>query len=281
VSSVPDAALPPPDLQRPHPPAARIICIANQKGGVGKTTTAVNLATALAAADKRILLIDLDPQGNASTGLGIPRQERGRSTYQLLLGLVPLRDCVQPTLVPHLFIVPSGPDLSGAEIELVALERREFRLKDAIVGNLADFDFVFIDCPPSFGLLTLNALVAADSLLVPVQCEFYALEGLTLLMRTVDRVTKQLNPTLSIQGVVLTMADHRNNLSILVDRDVRRHFGARVYRTVIPRNVRLSEAPSHGKPALLYDFRSSGAQAYLHLARELLARERRRAVAAP
>jgi chromosome partitioning protein len=256
---------------------ARIICVANQKGGVGKTTTAVNLATALAASEKRVLLFDLDPQGNASTGLGVARNDRAESTYQVLLGLAPLARAVRPTLVPHLYLVPSGADLSGAEIELIAIERREFRLKDALVGRVGDYDFVIIDCPPSFGLLTLNALVAADALLVPVQCEFYALEGVTSLTRTVERVKRSLNPALSIQGVVLTMADKRNNLSVMVEKDVRAHFGEIVYQTVIPRNVRLSEAPSHGKPALLYDFHSAGAQAYVQLAREVLARERRQA----
>jgi chromosome partitioning protein len=277
VSSVFDAPpLPPPDLHRPRPAGPRILCIANQKGGVGKTTTAVNLATALAAAEKRVLLIDLDPQGNASTGLGIARQDRSNSTYQLLLGDAAFGESVQQTIVPHLFIVPSASDLSGAEIELVSLDRREYRLQDALHGHLDGFDFVLIDCPPSLGLLTLNALIAADALLIPVQCEFYALEGLTALTRTVDRIRRALNPRLEIQGMVLTMADKRNNLSVLVDRDVRAHFGDAVYQTVIPRNVRLSEAPSHGKPALLYDFHSAGSQAYVHLARELLARERRR-----
>jgi chromosome partitioning protein len=279
VSSVTDATLPPPNLHRPRAAGPRIICIANQKGGVGKTTTAVNLATALAAAEKRVLLVDLDPQGNASTGLGIARHDRANSTYQLLLGLTALAPAVRQTLVPHLFIIPSASDLSGAEIELVTLDRREYRLKDQLSGRLDGYDFVLIDCPPSLGLLTLNALVAADALLIPVQCEFYALEGVTALTRTVERIRRALNPALTIQGVVLTMADKRNNLSVLVDRDVRAHFGDTVYETVIPRNVRLSEAPSHGKPALLYDFHSAGAQAYVHLARELLARERRREAA--
>jgi chromosome partitioning protein len=276
VPSATDAtdAFAPPALERPRLRRSRVLCIANQKGGVGKTTTAVNLATALAAAEKRVLLIDLDPQGNASTGLGIPRGERADSAYEMLLGLSTLQHSLRPSLVPHLFVVPSSPDLSGAEIELVSLDRREFRLKDALGAAAADYDFVLIDCPPSLGLLTLNAMVAADALLVPVQCEFYALEGLTALMRTVERVKRQLNPALEIQGLVLTMADRRNNLSVLVDRDVRAHFGDKVYGTSIPRNVRLSEAPSHGKPALLYDFHSAGAQAYVQLAREILARER-------
>ncbi len=277
MSSVHDAAPPPPpDLQPPRGHGPRVICIANQKGGVGKTTTAVNLATALAAAEKRVLLIDLDPQGNASTGLGVSRHDRANSSYELLLGLTSLPKTVRQTLVPHLFIVPASADLSGAEIELIALDRREYRLKDAMAGRIGDLDFVLIDCPPSLGLLTLNALVAADAILIPVQCEFYALEGVTALTRTVDRIKRALNPALEIQGVVLTMADKRNNLSVLVEGDVRAHFGNAVYETVIPRNVRLSEAPSHGKPALLYDFHSAGAQAYVHLARELLARERRR-----
>jgi chromosome partitioning protein len=260
--------------------APRIIAIANQKGGVGKTTTAVNLATALAAADKKVLLFDLDPQGNASTGLGISRQSRSVTSYEVLVGAKPVKAATVPTSVPHLAVVAASVDLSGAEIELVAAERREYRLREALSGQALDFDYVLIDCPPSLGLLTLNALVAAHAVLVPLQCEFYALEGLSHLVRTIERVKRHLNPTLEIQGVVLTMFDKRNNLSDLVAADVRDHFGDKVYDTVIPRNVRISEAPSHGKPVLLYDFRCPGAQAYVHLAGEVLRRERLRLSAA-
>jgi chromosome partitioning protein len=260
--------------------APRIIAIANQKGGVGKTTTAVNLATALAAADKKVLLFDLDPQGNASTGLGISRQSRSVTSYEVLVGAKPVKAATVPTSVPHLAVVAASVDLSGAEIELVAAERREYRLREALSGQALDFDYVLIDCPPSLGLLTLNALVAAHAVLVPLQCEFYALEGLSHLVRTIERVKRNLNPTLEIQGVVLTMFDKRNNLSDLVAADVRDHFGDKVYDTVIPRNVRISEAPSHGKPVLLYDFRCPGAQAYVHLAGEVLRRERLRLTAA-
>jgi chromosome partitioning protein len=258
----------------------RIIAIANQKGGVGKTTTAINLATALAAVDKNVLLLDLDPQGNASTGLGIPRQSRAVTSYQVLIGDQAVGTAIVPTKVPHLSIVPASVDLSGAEIELVAADRREYRLRDALAGKALRYDYVLIDCPPSLGLLTLNALVAAQAVLVPLQCEFYALEGLSHLIRTIERVKRHLNPALEIQGVVLTMFDKRNNLSDLVAADVRGHFGDKVYETVIPRNVRISEAPSHGKPVLLYDFRCPGAQAYVHLAGEVLRRERLRLSAA-
>jgi chromosome partitioning protein len=251
----------------------RIFAIVNQKGGVGKTTTAVNLATALAAVEKRVLLIDFDPQGNASTGLGITRQNRRVTSYDVLLADVSVVEAAVPTPIPLLSLVPSSVDLSGAEIELVEVSGREFRLRKALEGISGAYDYVLIDCPPSLGLLTLNALVAAHAVLVPLQCEFYALEGLSHLVRTVERVKRSLNPGLEIQGVVLTMFDKRNNLSDLVAADVRGHFGDKVYDTVIPRNVRISEAPSHGKPVLIYDFRSAGAQAYIHLASEVLRRE--------
>ena len=250
----------------------RVLAIANQKGGVGKTTTAINLATALAAVGRRVLLFDLDPQGNASTSLGIDRSRRAVSSYQVLVDGVPAGDAAVETEVPGLFIVPSSIDLSAAELELVALERREYRLRDAFAG-LSGYDYVLIDCPPALGLITLNAMVAADAVLVPLQCEFLALEGLSQLVRTIERIKAAFNPKLGIQGIVLTMYDARNNLSTLVAEDVRGYFGDKVYRTMIPRNVRISEAPSHGKPVLLYDHRCAGSQAYIHLAGEILRRE--------
>lgn len=273
-----------PDTATPTIPSAarflikndtRVIAIANQKGGVGKTTTAINLGTALAACGKRVLIIDLDPQGNASTGLGVPRAQRGKGSYQLVFGEIDVRTDATASSVPGLSLIPSSVDLSGAEIELVNAERREYRLREALRQTPSGFDYVLIDCPPALGLLTLNALVAADSVLVPLQCEFYALEGLSHLLRTVERVRRAFNNNLDVQGVVLTMFDKRNNLSDLVAQDVRSHFGTKVYETVIPRNVRVSEAPSHGKPVLLYDLQCSGSQAYVHLASEVLRRERR------
>ncbi|HYM32757.1 MAG TPA: AAA family ATPase [Candidatus Cybelea sp.] len=257
----------------------RILALANQKGGVGKTTTAINLATALAAVGKRVLIIDLDPQGNASTGLGISRAGRAVSSYHLLIGATELGRAVVESNIPGLHIVPSTIDLSGAEIELIDLPRRSHRLHDSLQASGQNYDYILIDCPPALSLLTLNAMTAADAVLVPLQCEFFALEGLSLLLRTIERVKATLNPRLEIQGVVLTMFDRRNNLSDQVALDVRHHLGDKVYETVIPRNVRISEAPSHGKPALLYDHRCAGSDAYIKLASEVLRRERGRLAA--
>jgi chromosome partitioning protein len=260
-----------------HP---RIISLANQKGGVGKTTTAINLGTALAAIGERVLIVDLDPQGNASTGLGIDRRSRNVSTYDVLIGEAPLRDAVVPTAVPRLHIAASTMDLSGLELELGSTKDRAFRLRDAIaalntnVSEPADYTYVLIDCPPSLNLLTVNAMAASDAILVPLQCEFFALEGLSQLLQTVEQVRTTLNPNLSIHGIVLTMFDSRNNLSNQVVADVRQFMGAKVYNTMIPRNVRISEAPSYGKPVLVYDLKCSGSEAYLKLATEVIQRER-------
>ena len=259
-------------------PALRVLVIANQKGGVGKTTTAINLGTALAAVGERVLLIDADPQGNASTGLGVSRQQRKTSLYDVLMGDLPLAEAAVATALPGLDLVPADADLSGVELELGAQPRRSFRLRDALapLREANRYSYVLIDCPPSLNLLTVNAMTAADAVFVPLQCEFFALEGLTQLMRTIELVRGSLNPSLEIQGLVLTMYDRRNSLSEQVARDVRAHFGEKVYDTVIPRNVRVSEAPSYGKPVLIYDLKCAGSQAYLKLAREVVGRERQR-----
>ncbi|MEZ5918421.1 MAG: AAA family ATPase [Alphaproteobacteria bacterium] len=251
----------------------RLLAVVNQKGGVGKTTTAINLATALCAVGKSVLLLDLDPQGNASTGLGVRRALIRNSTYDVLFGDCCVEEAAVQTKVPLLSVVPSSIHLSGAEIELVTASNREYRLKDALQKPLP-YDYVIIDCPPSLNLLTLNALVTVHSIVVPLQCEFYALEGLSHLTKTIERVRKKFNPALDLHGVVLTMYDQRNNLTAMVENDVRQYFGDKVYKTVIPRNVRLSEAPSYGLPAIVYDMKCAGAQAYIHLAKEMIRRER-------
>ena len=286
VSAGSAASLLAPSTDRP-----RILVVANQKGGVGKTTTAINLGTALAAVGERVLIVDRDPQGNASTGLGIGRAERKVSAYDVLIGAALIEDAVVPTKVPGLDIVPSTMDLLGAELELASVPRRSHRLRDALARmprhgkkrenseteaamTARPYTYLLIDCPPSLNLLTINAMTAADAILVPLQCEFFALEGLSQLLRTVERVKTSLNPRLEIQGIVLTMFDQRNKLSDQVASDVRSHLGDKVYRPVIPRNFRISEAPSYGKPALVYDHRCAGSKAYMKLAAEMIQRER-------
>lgn len=259
----------------------RIITIANQKGGVGKTTTAINLATALAAIGENVLIIDLDPQGNASTGLGISRKDRKLSSYDLMVGSHSVADVTLETVVPNLSIIPSTMDLLGVEMEISGSNDRVFRLKSALSrADALRYSYILVDCPPSFNLLTMNAMAAAHSVLVPLQCEFFALEGLSQLLETVDQVKRSVNPSLDIQGIVLTMFDSRNNLAQQVVSDVRTHLGEKVYHTLIPRNVRVSEAPSYGKPAILYDLKCAGSQAYLQLASEVIQRERQRKAAA-
>ena len=261
------------------PPSPRVIALANQKGGVGKTTTAINLGTALAAIGEDVLIVDLDPQGNASTGLGIDRKDRKISTYDLLIGEATIAETAVPTAVPRVSVTPSTLDLLGVELEISNRPDRTSRLRQALFAEpgssrIRNYTYVLVDCPPSLNLLTINALAAAHSILVPLQCEFFALEGLSQLLRTVEQVKQTLNPELSIHGIVLTMYDSRNNLSGQVVADVREHMGDAVYETIIPRNVRVSEAPSYGKPVLLYDFKCSGSQAYLRLAAEIIQRER-------
>ncbi len=261
----------------------RVLVLANQKGGVGKTTTAINLGTALAAVGENVLVIDLDPQGNASTGLGVDRKNRAVSTYDVLIGESSLDDAIVATAVPRLSVAPSTLDLLGVELEIAGDKDRAFRMKRALAelaaaahhSDARNFSYILIDCPPSLNLLTINALASADAVLVPLQCEFFALEGLSQLLSTVDQIKRTLNPKLSIHGIVLTMFDSRNNLATQVVADVRRFMGDQVYETMIPRNVRISEAPSHGKPVLLYDLKCSGSQAYLRLASEVIQRERR------
>jgi chromosome partitioning protein len=263
----------------------RVFAVANQKGGVGKTTTSINLGTALAAVGRRVLIVDFDAQGNASTGLGVPRQKRELTSYDVIVDRVPLREAAVQTIVPRLHLVAGDENLAGVETELADDPKRSFRLRHAVrelkesSTGQEDYDYVLIDCPPSLSALTINAMTAADALLVPLQCEFLALEGLSQLLKTIELVRGGLNPTLEIQGVVLTMYDRRNNLSDQVADEVREFFGAKVYNTVIPRNVRLSEAPSFGKPALLYDYRCPGSEAYIRLASEVLQREKGQAAA--
>jgi chromosome partitioning protein len=268
---------------KPVPPTApgrpRVIAIANQKGGVGKTTTAINLGTALAAIGEHVLIVDLDPQGNASTGLGIERKARRTSTYDVLSGSAHMREAIVQTSVPQLFLAPSTMDLSGLELEIGQSKDRAFRLRTALnninTGSPAfHFTYVLVDCPPSLNLITVNAMAAADSILVPLQCEFFALEGLSQLLKTIEQVKTTVNPNLSIHGIVLTMYDSRNNLANQVVADVRQFMGRKVYDTVIPRNVRISEAPSYGKPVLVYDLKCVGSEAYLRLATEIIQRER-------
>lgn len=252
----------------------KVIAVANRKGGVGKTTTAINIATAMAAIGKKVLVIDLDPQGNATTSMGLDKRNCEFSSYDVLINSVSVKKVIKGCEIPNFYIIPSKPALAGAEIELVGVEKREYILRNALQEVAADFDYALIDCPPSLNLITINAFVASGSVIIPLQCEFLALEGLTDLIKNINQIKKGFNPNFKVQGIVLTMFDKRNNLSAMVEKDVRDYFGDLVYQTIIPRSVRISEAPSHGKPILIYDFKSVGAQAYISLAKEVLKREK-------
>lgn len=252
----------------------RIISVANRKGGVGKTTTTINIATALAAIGKKVLVIDFDPQGNATTSMGVQKQKGAPSSYSVLIGSCDINRAVVATEVPNFYLVPSAPDLAAAEVELVEVPSREFVLKKAFKNLSGNYDYVLIDCPPSLNLITINAMVASNAVMVPLQCEFLALEGLADLIKNINAVKRNFNPALTLQGIVLTMFSRQNNLSKMIEADVRKYFGDKVYQTVIPRCVRIAEAPSYGKPILIYDFKCTGAQAYIQLAKEFLQRER-------
>ena len=254
---------------------SKVFGIVNQKGGVGKTTTSINLATAFAIVNKKTLLIDLDPQGNSSTGFGIAYQQRTNTVYEVLINNIPTLSAIIKTEIPNLDLLPSTVDLSAAEVELTQVQKREFVLKNSLSEVKKSYDYIFIDCPTSLGLLTINALIAANAVIIPLQCEFFALEGLSHLTKTIELIKKHLNPSLLIEGIILTMYDKRNKLSEQVEEDVRKYLKESVYTTVIPRNVRLSEAPSHGKPAIIYDFKCAGSQAYIYLAKEILKRQQK------
>lgn len=252
----------------------KIISVANRKGGVGKTTTTINIATALSAIGRRVLVIDFDPQGNATTSMGIAKQKENYSSYDVLIGNCDVKEAILHTDLPRFDMIPSSPDLAAAEIELVEIEKREYVLKKALSNLESIYDYVLIDCPPSLNLITINALVSSNSVMVPLQCEFLALEGLADLMKNINAIKRNFNPALTLQGIILTMYSRQNNLSQMIEADVRKYFGDKVYETVIPRSVRIAEAPSHGKPILIYDFKSAGAQAYIQLAKEVLKREK-------
>lgn len=252
----------------------KIISVANRKGGVGKTTTTINIATALSAIGRRVLVIDFDPQGNATTSMGISKQKENYSSYDVLIGNCDVKEAILHTDLPRFDMIPSSPDLAAAEIELVEIEKREYVLKRALSNLESVYDYVLIDCPPSLNLITINALVSSNSVMVPLQCEFLALEGLADLMKNINAIKRNFNPALTLQGIILTMYSRQNNLSQMIEADVRKYFGDKVYKTVIPRSVRIAEAPSHGKPILIYDFKSTGAQAYIQLAKEVLKREK-------